>query len=154
LLDEPTNHLDLAGIKWVESVLQTASFASVVVSHDRYLLENFAQQVVELNRIYADGLLKVEGNYSSFLQAQEEYLNAQGKRQESLANIVHNEIEWLRRGAKARTSKSKARIDKAGELIDELATLNARTRTSTADIEFSATDRRTKNLVHLDRIGY
>jgi ATP-binding cassette subfamily F protein uup len=154
LLDEPTNHLDLAGIKWVESVLQTASFASVVVSHDRYLLENFARQVVELNRIYADGLLKVEGNYSSFLQAQEEYLNAQGKRQESLANIVHNELEWLRRGAKARTSKAKARIDKANELIGELAALNARTRTSTADIEFSATDRRTKHLVHLDRIGF
>ncbi len=154
LLDEPTNHLDLAGIKWVESVLQTAPFASVVVSHDRYLLENFAKQVVELNRIYADGLLKVEGNYSNFLQAQEEYLTAQGKRQESLANIVHNELEWLRRGAKARTSKSKARIDKANELMDELATLKGRTRTSTAEIEFSATDRRTKNLVYLGRIGY
>ena len=154
LLDEPTNHLDLAGIRWVEAQLQTASFASVVVSHDRYLLENFARQVVELNRVYREGLLKVEGNYSDFLQTQEEYLKAQGSRQESLANIVHNEIEWLRRGAKARTSKSKARIDKANELIEELSTLNARTRTSTADIEFSATERRTKHLIHLDKVGY
>jgi ATP-binding cassette subfamily F protein uup len=154
LLDEPTNHLDLAGIKWIESILQTAPFASVVVSHDRYLLENFAKQVIELNRVYEDGLLRVNGNYTDFLQAEEDYLQAQGKRQESLANIVHNELEWLRRGAKARTRKAQARIDKANELVDELADLNARTRTATAGIEFSATDRRTKQLVELNRVSY
>src|SRR5262249_14425162 len=101
LLDEPTNHLDLAGIRWLESVLQSAPFACVVVSHDRYLLENAATEIVELARIYDDGFLRVKGNYSAFLEVKEEYLQAQGKRQESLANRVHNEIEWLRRGAKA-----------------------------------------------------
>jgi ATP-binding cassette subfamily F protein uup len=154
LLDEPTNHLDLAGIKWIEALLQSASFASVVVSHDRYLLENFAKQVIELNPIYEGGLLRVNGNYSSFLQAEEEYLQAQGKRQESLANIVHNEIQWLRRGPKARTGKAKARVDKANDLIDELAQLKARMRTSTAGIEFSATDRRTKQLIELDGVAF
>jgi len=154
LLDEPTNHLDLAGIKWIEAVLQTASFASVVVSHDRYLLENFAKQVIELNPVYEGGLLRVNGNYSSFLQAEEEYLQAQGKRQESLANIVHNELQWLRRGPKARTGKAKARVDKANDLIDELAQLKARMRTSTAGIEFSATDRRTKQLIELDSVAF
>src|SRR5437773_6105199 len=99
LLDEPTNHLDLAGIKWLEGVLQTAAFACVVVSHDRYLLENFASEVIELNRVYDEGLLRVKGNYSDFLQVKEDYLHAQGKRQEALANRVHNEIEWLRRGS-------------------------------------------------------
>src|SRR5215467_1947760 len=71
LLDEPTNHLDLAGIKWLEAVLQFAPFACMAVSHDRYLLENVAGALVELNRIYEDGLLRVPGNYSSFLQVKE-----------------------------------------------------------------------------------
>jgi len=154
LLDEPTNHLDLAGIKWLETVLETAPFACVVVSHDRYLLENVATEVVEINRIYDDGLLRVKGNYSTFLQAKEEYLHAQGKRQESLENCVHNEIEWLRRGAKARTSKSKARIDTAHELIAELADLNSRTKIESVNIDFSATERRTKQLIELDNLGH
>jgi ABC transport system ATP-binding/permease protein len=154
LLDEPTNHLDLAGIKWLETVLERAPFACVVVSHDRYLLENLATELVEINRIYEDGLLRVKGNYSTFLLAKEEYLHAQGKRQESLENRVHNEIEWLRRGAKARTSKSKARIDTAQELIAELADLNSRTKIKSANIDFSASERRTKQLVELDNLGY
>lgn len=154
LLDEPTNHLDLAGIRWLESVLQTGSFACVVVSHDRYLLENVASEVVELSRVYEEGLLRVKGSYSDFLEAKENYLHAQGKRQEALANRVHTEIEWLRRGPKARTSKSKARIDNAQELIGELADLNARSRVNTAGIDFSATDRRTKQLMELDNVAY
>ena len=154
LLDEPTNHLDLAGITWLETVLQDTAFACVVVSHDRYLLENVASEMVELNRVYEDGLLRVNGNYSSFLQAKEDYLHAQGKRQESLANRVHRETEWLRRGPKARTSKSKARIDNAQEMIGELAELNARSRINTANIDFSATDRRTKQLLALDNVAY
>jgi ABC transport system ATP-binding/permease protein len=154
LLDEPTNHLDLGGIKWLEAVLQIAPFACVAVSHDRYLLENVASEVVELNRIYEDGLLRVKGNYSNFLQAKEDYLHAQGKRQESLANRVHTEIEWLRRGPKARGTKAKARIDNAQGMISELADLNARSRVSTANIELSSTDRRTKQLIELEEIEY
>src|SRR3989449_4230530 len=154
LLDEPTNHLDLAGIKWLEGVLQTAAFACVVVSHDRYLLENVASEVVELSRVYEDGLLRVKGGYRSFLQAKEDYLHAQGKRQESLENRVHREIEWLRRGPKARRTKAKARIENAQEMIGELADLNARSRVSTANIDFSATDRRTRQLIELDDVAF
>ena len=117
LLDEPTNHLDLAGIEWLEKLLEEAAFACVVVSHDRYFLENVATETAELSRVYPDGLLRVRGKYSLFLEKKEEFLHAQGKRQEALENLVHSEIEWLRRGAKARTRKSKARIDKAGELM-------------------------------------
>ena len=153
LLDEPTNHLDLAGIEWLEEVLEEAAFACVVVSHDRYFLENVATETAELSRVYPDGLLRVRGKYSTFLEKKEEFLHAQGKRHEALENLVHSEIEWLRRGAKARTRKSKARIDKAGELMSELADLNARTRTATAQIDFSATERKTKRLIELEDVS-
>jgi ABC transport system ATP-binding/permease protein len=96
----------------------------------------------------------VNGNYSTFLEAKEVYLHAQRRRQEALENLVHTEIEWLRRGPKARTTKSKARIDTAQELIGELADLNARTRSNSAKIDFSATDRKTKRLITLDDISY
>ena len=138
LLDEPTNHLDLEGIKWLENILQNAAFACVVVSHDRYFLENVANEMVELDRAYPDGFLRVDGNYSKFLEAKKEFLHAQRKQQEALANRVHTEIEWLRRGPKARTTKSKARIDKAHELIGKLADMNERSRVSAAGIDFSA----------------
>jgi ATP-binding cassette subfamily F protein uup len=154
LLDEPTNHLDLAGIEWLEEVLEQAGFACVVISHDRYFLENVATEMAELSRIYPDGLLRVRGRYSTFLEKKEEFLHAQSKRQEALENLVHSEIEWLRRGAKARTRKSKARIDKAGELMVELADLNTRSRSETAQIDFSATDRKTKRLIELQNVAY
>jgi ATP-binding cassette subfamily F protein uup len=153
LLDEPTNHLDLAGIEWLEALLAAAAFACVVVSHDRYFLENVATEMAELNRTYPDGLLRVSGSYCRFLEKKEEFLHAQSKRQEALENLVHREIEWLRRGAKARTRKSKARIDKAGELMGELADLNARRRSGTALIDFSATDRKTKRLIELENVS-
>jgi ATP-binding cassette subfamily F protein uup len=154
LLDEPTNHLDLAGIQWLESLLQNAVFACVVVSHDRYFLENTMNEMVELNRAYENGALRVSGNYSSFLEAKEEYLHAQKKRQESLENRVHTELEWLRRGPKARATKAKARIDKANEMIGELAEMNARSRTASAEIDFSPTNRKTKQLITLDGVSF
>ena len=153
-LDEPTNHLDLEGIRWLENLLQAATFASVVVSHDRYLLEHAAGELAELNRVYKEGLLRVKGNYSTFLQAREDYLRAQGKLQESLSNRVRTEIEWLRRGPKARATKAKARIETAREMIGELADLNARSRVSTAGIDFASTERRTKQLIGLDDVEY
>jgi ABC transport system ATP-binding/permease protein len=98
--------------------------------------------------------LRVDGNYTTFLEKKEAFLHAQSKRHEALENLVHNEIEWLRRGAKARTRKSKARIDKANELMSDLADLNLRTRTDTAQIDFSASDRKTKRLIELEHVAY
>jgi ABC transport system ATP-binding/permease protein len=154
LLDEPTNHLDLAGIEWLEGMLASASFACVVISHDRYFLENVATQMGELNRAYPGGLLRVNGNYSEFLETKQEFLAAQSRRQEALENRVRIEKEWLRRGPKARTTKSKARIDRANELIGELADLGSRMQTRSAGIDFNATDRQTKRLVTLEEIEY
>ncbi len=154
LLDEPTNHLDLAGIEWLEEVLRSATFACVVVSHDRYFLENIATEVAELNKAYPDGLLRVKGNYSKFLERKEEYLASQAKHQDALENRVRTEIAWLRRGPKARATKAKARIDNAHELIGELADVKMRSRTSSAKIDFSATERQTKRLIELEDVSY
>jgi ABC transport system ATP-binding/permease protein len=153
LLDEPTNHLDLEGIEWLEETLRTARFACVVVTHDRYFLENAASEVVELSRVYAEGVLRVRGTYSKFLEGRELYLEAQTKMQEGLRNRVKTEIEWLRRGPKARATKAKARIDNAHGLIGKLAEVDARTRTSSAAIEFAATDRQTKRLIELEDVS-
>ena len=153
LLDEPTNHLDLAGIDWLEALLLRASFACVIVSHDRYFLANVTTEMVELDKVYEDGFLRVSGNYSAFLEAKENYLHAQRKQQDSLANRVHTEMEWLRRGPKARTTKAKARIDKAHELIGDLAELRARSSTTSAQIDFSATSRKTKQLAELTNLS-
>jgi len=154
LLDEPTNHLDLAGIEWLEKLLQSARFASVVISHDRYFLENVATSMAELNRVYPDGLLRVTGNYSEFLTKKSEFLAAQARHQDALENRVRTELEWLRRGPKARATKAKARIDNAHALIAELNDINARSRTATTDIDFGATDRKTKRLVELKNVSY
>jgi len=153
LLDEPTNHLDLEGIEWLEGVLRSARFACVVVSHDRYFLENVASEVVELSRVYAEGVLRVRGTYSKFLEGRELYVEAQSKMQEGLRNRVKTEIEWLRRGPKARATKAKARIDNAHELIGKLADVDSRTRTSSAGIEFNATERQTKRLIEFENVS-
>ncbi len=141
--------MDLEGISWLEKLITSASFACVVVSHDRYFLENISNGMAELSRVYPDGIFRTEGNYSTFLQRREEFLNAQAKHQEALANRVSIEIEWLRRGAKARTTKSKARIDAAGRMIGELAEVNARTQTAVTRIDFNASDRKTKKLIEM-----
>ena len=153
LLDEPTNHLDLAGITWLEELLVQAPFAQVIISHDRYFLENVATEMVELNRVYADGLLRVKGSYSKFIEGKSLYMEAQTKLQDALKNRVKTEIEWLRRGPKARATKAKARIDNAHDLIGQLKEVNQRTQTSSAGIDFSATERQTKRLVELEDVS-
>ncbi len=152
LLDEPTNHLDIGGIEWLEGLLGGAGFAWLAVSHDRYFLERVAGDMAELSRYYEGGFLRVKGNYSKFLEAKEEYLAAQGKKQDALANRVHTELEWLRRGPKARATKSKSRIGKAHEMIGELAELRMRTRTAEAKIDFTASERQTKQLIALREV--
>src|SRR5215469_11690850 len=153
LLDEPTNHLDLAGIAWLENLINEGTFASVIITHDRYFLENVATEIVELNRIYADGLLSVQGTYSKFLEAREAYQESQSRLEESLRNRVRTEIEWLRRGPKARATKAKARIDNANQLIGQLKEVSSRAQTATATIDFAATDRQTKRLVELNDVS-
>jgi ATP-binding cassette subfamily F protein uup len=147
LMDEPTNHLDVAGILWLEDVLIERARAFVVVSHDRYFLEHVATRMLELNRVYPAGLFESEGSYSRFLARRDEALREQAAYQESLANTVRREIEWLRRGAKARSTKAKGRIKEAGRLIEELEDSRARGLTATAGIDFTSAQRRTRRLL-------
>ena len=153
LLDEPTNHLDVEGILWLEKLVVSSPFASVFVTHDRYFLENSATRVAEINRAYPLGIFSAPGNYSRFLEKRSEFLHAQSKEQQALENLVHREIEWLRRGAKARTSKSKARIQDAGELKEQLADVSSRNRKGTTAIDFTATGRMSKRLVAGENIS-
>ena len=153
LLDEPTNHLDIAGIEWLEEALSGGGFAVVAVSHDRYFLENVATHMMELNRAFPGGLFRVDGNYSAFLEKRALFFEAQARAQASLAAKVRREIEWLRRGAKARTRKAKARVEAAQAMIEALQQAGARSAAETARIDFAATDRRTKKLVELEGVS-
>ena len=148
LIDEPTNHLDLEGVLWLEGLLREASFAFVLISHDRVFLENVTTRIVELHPQYAEGFLSVNGTYSAFLAQREEYLGAQANRQSALATQVKREIEWLQRGAQARSTKAQGRINQAGQMIDALAELKYRNnQTRTAGIEFTASGRQTRELL-------
>ncbi|HEY2991488.1 MAG TPA: ABC-F family ATP-binding cassette domain-containing protein [Methylomirabilota bacterium] len=147
LLDEPTNHLDVEGILWLESVLTERARAFVVVSHDRYFLEHVTTRMLELNRVYPSGLFETDGAYSEFLTRRDEFLRGQAAYEDALANTVRREIEWLRRGAKARSTKAKGRIKEAGRLIEELEDRRARGATTTAGIDFSSSQRRTRRLL-------
>lgn len=154
LLDEPTNHLDLEGVLWLEKLLKNASFAFILVSHDRYLLENITTRVVELNRAYPQGYFSASGKYSDFLTKRADFLEAQSRQQETLANQVRREVEWLRQGPKARTSKSQYRIEQAGAMMADLARLKERNEHGrTVDIAFSGTDRTANKLLVADGLS-
>jgi ATP-binding cassette subfamily F protein uup len=153
LMDEPTNHLDMGGILWLEGLLKLSSFAFVLVSHDRYFLENTTNRIVELNKQYPEGFLKVEGNYSTFLQKRDSIINQQVQQELVLSNKVQRELEWLQKGPKARTSKARYRLDSAQQLQDELSATRARNAQSkAAEINFEATERKTKKLLEAQDI--
>jgi ABC transport system ATP-binding/permease protein len=147
LMDEPTNHLDLDGILWLEGLLAERARACLVVSHDRYFLEHVATRMLELNRTYPNGIFETDGRYSEFLARRDDFLRGQAAYQESLANTVRREIEWLRQGAKARSTKAKGRIKEAGRLMEELEDSRSRALTATAGIDFTSSQRRTRRLL-------
>jgi ATP-binding cassette subfamily F protein uup len=147
LLDEPTNHLDLDGILWLEGLLAAAPFACMAVSHDRNFLENVATRMLELNRAYPRGLLEADGRYSDFLLKRDEVLANQAEYQATLANKVRREVEWLRQGARARTTKAKARVAEAGRLVQELEEVKARSVERTAGIALTASGRKSRKLL-------
>jgi ATP-binding cassette subfamily F protein uup len=153
LLDEPTNHLDLEGVLWLEKYLQTLRFSFLVVTHDRRFLERVTNRIIELNKRYPEGAFSCEGNYSRFLEKREELFNSQARREDTVANQVRREIEWLRRGPKARQTKQQARIDRAGEMMEDLDELKYRnSQGRSVDIVFQGSRRQTKCLVETQKI--
>lgn len=153
LLDEPTNHLDLESILWLESFLLSARFAYAVVSHDRAFLQQVATRMVELDRRHPGGILSVRGSYIELLEQREAALAARAQHAEALATKVKREVEWLRRGPKARTTKAQGRIDEARRLIRELDDLKSRDPGGRAGIDFSASGRKTKRLLVVTNLG-
>jgi len=115
LLDEPTNHIDNQTVQWLEEELSRYRGALLLVTHDRYFLDRVTNRIFELHR---GKLFVYEGNYSVFLEKkadrEEQEASSEAKRQ----NLLRRELEWLRRGAKARSTKQKARIERAEELRD------------------------------------
>lgn len=147
LLDEPTNHLDLEGILWLEKFLQNASFAYIIITHDRYFLENTTNRMMELDKSYPKGLFSAEGSYHTFLEKREGFLSGQMQQQRSLSSKVRREVEWLKQNPKARTTKSVSRIEEAGRLIEELNEIERRNRKSETQMGFSSSHRESKKLL-------
>jgi len=148
LLDEPTNHLDLEGVLWLERFMSGLSFSFLTITHDRSFLERVCNRVVELNKRYVGGHFSSQGNYSDFLEKRAALFEHQETLQQTMQNTVKGEIAWLRKGPKARTTKQQARIDRAGEMISDLAELKFRnTQIRATEIDFDATERQSKSLV-------
>jgi ATP-binding cassette subfamily F protein uup len=113
ILDEPTNHLDLDMIEWLEDYLSRSSVTLLMVTHDRYFLERVCNEVMELDNRQ---LFRYPGNYSRFLEKREERLMNENINAEKARNLLRNELDWIRRMPKARTTKSKSRIEGFYEL--------------------------------------
>lgn len=154
LLDEPTNHLDVESILWLEEFLANAPFATLTITHDRVFLQRVSTRILELNRRYANGLLSVKGDYVRYLETKDEMLSAQAVQETRLQNTLRRETEWLRRGAKARTTKQQARIQRHGELTDAAAELKIRNAESSVRLDFQGTgERNPKRMVEAEGIS-
>lgn len=116
LLDEPTNHLDAESVGWLEQYLAKFPGTVIAVTHDRYFLDNVAGWILELDR--GEGI-PWKGNYSSWLEQKEKRLGQEEKEQSKKAKTLERELEWIRQGAKARQTKSKARISAYENLLKE-----------------------------------
>ncbi|MBK5519485.1 energy-dependent translational throttle protein EttA [Pseudomonas sp. TH10] len=113
LLDEPTNHLDADSVAWLEHFLHDFPGTVVAITHDRYFLDNVAGWILELDR---GAGIPYEGNYSGWLEAKSNRLAAESKQQSAHEKAMKEELEWVRKGAKARQSKSKARLQRFEEM--------------------------------------
>ena len=153
LLDEPTNHLDLESILWLESFLRSSRFAYAVVSHDRAFLQQVSDRMLELDRRHPGGILSVKGSYVDLVEQREAALAARAQHADALATKVKREVDWLRRGPKARTTKARGRIDEAHRLIGELDDLKSRDPGGRTAIDFSASGRKTKRLLVGTNLG-
>lgn len=118
LLDEPTNHLDAESVGWLENHLKEYRGMAILVTHDRYFLDNVVKWVLELDRGRA---IPFEGNYSDWLEAKSKRLAQEDREDESRQKAITQELQWIRSSAKARQTKSKARIKAFDELVEKQA---------------------------------
>ena len=116
ILDEPTNHLDDDTISWLEAYLNGRKSAVIMITHDRYFLDRVANEIIEL---YNGNLYNYEGNYSAYLEKKIERLNLLSAIEDKRQNLIRRELKWIKRGAKARSTKQKARIERFDLLTNE-----------------------------------
>ncbi|HLB52867.1 MAG TPA: ABC-F family ATP-binding cassette domain-containing protein [Chlamydiales bacterium] len=147
LLDEPTNHLDLEGILWLETFLAKDAPTYLVISHDRYFLQHVTNRIIEMDKLYPKGIIAIDGPYTEFLVHKEAFLQGQLQQERRIATKARRETKWLQAGVKARTTKSQSRIDEAGEILEEYASIQARNLQKRAKIDFAATERETRKLL-------
>ncbi|MGE6229686.1 ABC-F family ATP-binding cassette domain-containing protein [Paenibacillus chitinolyticus] len=115
ILDEPTNHIDNETVDWLEQFLSKWKGALLLVTHDRYFLERVTSRILELDR---GSIYSYEGNYTTFLEKKAERMEREAASEDKRRNLLRRELAWLHRGAKARTTKQKARVERAEELRD------------------------------------
>ena len=115
ILDEPTNHLDSDSIEWLEEYLNSRKGALLMITHDRYFLDRVANRILELDR---GRLFSYEGNYTTFLEKKMERIELEQTLEDKRQSLIRNELKWVKRGAKARTTKQKARLQRFDELVN------------------------------------
>ena len=115
ILDEPTNHLDNDTIDWLEEYLNNSKFSLLMITHDRYFLDRVTNRIIELDK---GRLFSYDGNYSLFLEKKMERIAIESSMEEKRQNLIRTELAWVRRGAKARTTKQKARLQRFDELTN------------------------------------
>lgn len=147
LLDEPTNHLDIEGILWLEKLLQQESKSFIITSHDRSFLDNVTNKTMELNKRYPQGLFLADGPLSFFVQRKEAYVHSLIQKEDHLTSKLRGEIEWAKRSPKARTTKSRSRVQKVEEMQEELSFLQERNRTKKIALSFAESERETRKLL-------
>ncbi|MEG3086214.1 energy-dependent translational throttle protein EttA [Sphingomonas sp. PB4P5] len=116
LLDEPTNHLDAESVKWLENHLKEYTGAVLMITHDRYFLDNVVEWILEIDR---GKYFPYEGNYSTYLEKKSKRLEQEEREDSGRQTAIRNELEWIRQGAKARQTKSKARIANFDRLVEQ-----------------------------------
>ena len=145
VLDEPTNHLDSESIEWLEEYLNSRKGALIMITHDRYFLDRVTNKILELDR---GTLYQYEGNYSDFLEKKAERLQVEAAKEEKRQKLILKELKWVRRGAKARTTKQKARLQRFEDLV------NTEYTAVSSDVEMPFIGRRLgKKIIEINNIS-
>lgn len=116
ILDEPTNHLDADSIEWLENYLNSRKGALLMITHDRYFLDRVSNRTIELDR---GNLYVYEGNYTKFLEKKQERIEREATNEQKRQSLIRKELKWVKRGAKARSTKQKARLERFNELVNQ-----------------------------------
>lgn len=146
LLDEPTNHLDAESVAWIEHFLVDFKGTVVVITHDRYFLDNAAEWILELDR--GEGI-PYEGNYSSWLEQKKQRLEMEAKQEAARMKTIKHELEWVRSNAKGRHAKSKARLSR----FEELSTQESQKRNETKEIFIPVAKRLGEKVVEVNQLS-